>query len=1067
METLKKAPHPGKKPEDLKNRRTGKCGERISVDILHYDLPCDGYKFALVIVDHATRTTYVYSMTNKGECVIDALEMWYEKSIAQGNVRLKSIRCDNESIIIGKRGNEWFKKKGITLEPTQAYTSQQNGIAEATNRQLRRITNAILTTSQLPQDVFYVYAFEQAVFLNNILPKSTLGGDTPNEARLKESYDYEKLIPFGALMFRKNMKQRSKNTLKGESEKFICIGNYHGDHHSLKGYNIKTGKVQKVHGATIFELQPKVTDWFQQLEYGNVPVETLFEVPTTEEEITSPSSKQIKTQVTESILEGVTRKSKHIPKKLFDDDSDDSENSVTIEGVMRVENNVQNQGVSSESENDTEIEDDTMNEEEDEKQNTSESEYEYETANEVEVPRTLKPRVRRKPERLIEGMQTDKRPLPSNIYRAKTYNQKFKAMFHAWKQDYTTDGFWSASMAHIAVMRAGTRHRSLIRSKYPRANEIETPKNEKEANAGLYADEWKIAREIELENLMAHGTFEIEKKSKSQRQLGVKFVYAVKADEKGQVIQFKARLVARGFEMIHMLHYTETFAPVARDTTIKWLLAWGAKKGMEFYQVDYHGAFLHSKIPERHSIYIKTPDGINIGEDEVLRCIKGLYGTKNAGHLWIKDLDKSLQEIGFKRSRADQSLYTYKRHGKILCACVVWVDDLIFASQDDKLWEQILSKIGKQGFTLSSVESLQFFLGMKIEFKENGVVKISQRSYIEDVLKRFGFERANGVKTPIKPEDTMKHIEMPEKGTSQHFEENDGCEFEVRQAVGALYHLARWTMPEILFAVNHCAQFQTLSKKQTWKRVENIMKYVANNKDCYQEFGNKETPMVMFVDSGYGGTARENALKAAAKRRGRVLSADKIEKMSELEMKRVLNSILEEQTKSSNGIDFHKEDLKSQYGYVCMFFGGPGSCSSKKDPALSQSSTEAEIKALNESIREALHLIKLLNEFGMSPNYQVQQENDPMIILEDNAGAKSTANSEKTTQRNKHLAIKQFWCAEQVENGHVRVMTVTTHENVADIFTKPFAAPQFEKLALWLRGKAWPPSYETGEGSFD
>jgi hypothetical protein len=189
--------------------------------------------------------------------------------------------------------------------------------------------------------------------------------------------------------------------------------------------------------------------------------------------------------------------------------------------------------------------------------------------------------------------------------------------------------------------------------------------------------------------------------------------------------------------------------------------------------------------------------------------------------------------------------------------------------------------------------------------------------------------------------------------------------------------------------------------------------------------------------------------------------------MSELEMKRVLNSILEEQTKSSNGIDFHKEDLKSQYGYVCMFFGGPGSCSSKKDPALSQSSTEAEIKALNESIREALHLIKLLNEFGMSPNYQVQQENDPMIILEDNAGAKSTANSEKTTQRNKHLAIKQFWCAEQVENGHVRVMTVTTHENVADIFTKPFAAPQFEKLALWLRGKAWPPSYETGEGSFD
>ena len=73
----------------------------------------------------------------------------------------------------------------------------------------------------------------------------------------------------------------------------------------------------------------------------------------------------------------------------------------------------------------------------------------------------------------------------------------------------------------------------------------------------------------------------------------------------------------------------ETYAPVAKETTIKWLLAWGHKNGMKFYQVDYHGAFLHSKIPEEFQIHMRTPKGTNIGKGKVLRCVKGLYGLKN------------------------------------------------------------------------------------------------------------------------------------------------------------------------------------------------------------------------------------------------------------------------------------------------------------------------------------------------------------------------------------------------------------------------------------------------------
>jgi len=59
----------------------------------------------------------------------------------------------------------------------------------------------------------------------------------------------------------------------------------------------------------------------------------------------------------------------------------------------------------------------------------------------------------------------------------------------------------------------------------------------------------------------------------------------------------------------------------------------------------------------------------------------------------------------------------------------------------------------------------------------------------------------------------------------------------------------------------------------------------------------------------------------------------------------------------------------------------------------------------------------------------------------------------KITFRTKHIAIKYHFFREHL-NEEIQVQKVDTTNQLADIFTKGLAAPQFHHLAAWLMG--WP-----------
>jgi len=86
-------------------------------------------------------------------------------------------------------------------------------------------------------------------------------------------------------------------------------------------------------------------------------------------------------------------------------------------------------------------------------------------------------------------------------------------------------------------------------------------------------------------------------------------VLKIKHGVDGEVEWYKARLVARGFTQTFGVDYNETFAPIAKFVSIRYILALAAIENMEIHQVDIKTAFLNGDLEEE--IYMEQPKGFH------------------------------------------------------------------------------------------------------------------------------------------------------------------------------------------------------------------------------------------------------------------------------------------------------------------------------------------------------------------------------------------------------------------------------------------------------------------------
>ena len=136
-----------------------------------------------------------------------------------------------------------------------------------------------------------------------------------------------------------------------------------------------------------------------------------------------------------------------------------------------------------------------------------------------------------------------------------------------------------------------------------KAPELEDdPKDVKEARSHPDWLEWKKAMDTEIHQLENLGTYIKVKIPKDRVAINCKWVFHLKHNAEGKIVQHKARLVAKGFSQIPGIDFFETFVPVMCLDTLRLLLAIATTYGLVSHIVDVMGAYLNGELKQYFSL---------------------------------------------------------------------------------------------------------------------------------------------------------------------------------------------------------------------------------------------------------------------------------------------------------------------------------------------------------------------------------------------------------------------------------------------------------------------------------
>jgi hypothetical protein len=122
-------------------------------------------------------------------------------------------------------------------------------------------------------------------------------------------------------------------------------------------------------------------------------------------------------------------------------------------------------------------------------------------------------------------------------------------------------------------------------------------------------------------------------------------------------------------------------------------------------------------------------------------------------------------------------------------------------------------------FEMSMMGELKYFLGFQVKQLKEGTF-LCQTKYTQDMVKKFGMEKAKHAKTPMA---SSGHLDLNEEGKTVD-------QKLYRSMIGSLLYLCV-SRPDIMLSVCMCARFQAYPKECHLVAVKRILRYLVHTQN--------------------------------------------------------------------------------------------------------------------------------------------------------------------------------------------------------------------------------------------
>ena len=251
-----------------------------------------------------------------------------------------------------------------------------------------------------------------------------------------------------------------------------------------------------------------------------------------------------------------------------------------------------------------------------------------------------------------------------------------------------------------------------------------------------------------------------------------------------------------------------------------------------------------------------------------------------------------------------------------------------------------------------------FVLGIQIhQDRSRGILGLSQRSYIEKVLKRFGMQKCKSGNTPVAKGDKFSLKQCP-KG---NLEIQEMQKIPYASAIGSLMYAQVCTRPDIAYIVGVLGRYVSNPGMDHWKAAKRVMRYLKRTK--YYMLTYKRLDQLDFA--GYFESDFAGCL----------------------------------------------DSLRSTLGYIFMFAGGVISWRSAKQTFTTSSTMAVEFVACYEASNHGIWLKNFVTGLQI-----VEGIERPIKLYCDNESAVLDSNNNRSSTKSEHIDIKFLVVKERVQS---------------------------------------------------